>query len=175
MVNSIQKGKRVERELAAWLREQGFTDARRSQQYCGDNGDSDVVGESLSKFHVECKATSSCTLTRSTLKKWYDQVENDNKEKKNPVIFFKCNSGEFLCIVPFTAKFKRGSISVYPVVKDSFNPLRELSENEDCGEVHQLFHGYACVEKIGALIYKIEDGKHVCIFPATSFKDLFEV
>lgn len=43
MTNSRQKGARGERELARILREYGY-DCRRGQQYCGANGDADVVG-----------------------------------------------------------------------------------------------------------------------------------
>lgn len=51
-MNSREKGKRGERELAGELRRHGY-DARRGQQYCGANGDADVVG--LSGLHIECK------------------------------------------------------------------------------------------------------------------------
>lgn len=42
-MNSNNKGKNGERELATILREYGY-DSRRGQQYCGSNGDADVVG-----------------------------------------------------------------------------------------------------------------------------------
>ena len=45
---SRDKGKRGEREVALILREHGF-EARRGQQYCGANGDADVV---LSLIHI---------------------------------------------------------------------------------------------------------------------------
>ena len=51
-MNSREKGKRGERELAGELRRHGY-DARRGQQYCGANGDADVVG--LPGLHIECK------------------------------------------------------------------------------------------------------------------------
>ena len=47
-----EKGKRGERELAMKLREYGY-DCRRGQQYCGANGDADVLG--LPGIHIECK------------------------------------------------------------------------------------------------------------------------
>ena len=40
-------------ELANLLKDYGFEDARRGQQYCGANGDADVVG--LEGVHIECK------------------------------------------------------------------------------------------------------------------------
>ena len=51
-VNSKQKGARFERQLASRLREYGFK-TRRGQQYCGANGDADVVG--LPGIHIEAK------------------------------------------------------------------------------------------------------------------------
>ncbi|MEG1577003.1 MAG: hypothetical protein RR366_09480, partial [Clostridium sp.] len=51
-INSRAKGARGERELAAALKEYGY-DCRRGQQYCGANGDADVMG--LSGIHIECK------------------------------------------------------------------------------------------------------------------------
>lgn len=51
-MNSRNKGVTGERELAKILREYGY-DTRRGQQYCGANGDADVVG--LPGIHIECK------------------------------------------------------------------------------------------------------------------------
>ena len=54
MVNGKQKGSAGERELASKLREYGFT-ARRTQQFCGAAGDSDVECSELHQFHIEVK------------------------------------------------------------------------------------------------------------------------
>lgn len=54
-VNSRQKGKRGEREAVLLLRSIGFTEARRTQQYCGNAGASDVVLSPSSTVHVEVK------------------------------------------------------------------------------------------------------------------------
>ena len=51
-MNSRDKGKRGELELAGFLREYGY-DTIRGQQYSGINGDADVVG--LPGIHIECK------------------------------------------------------------------------------------------------------------------------
>ena len=56
---SRNKGKVGERELAKKLRELGF-DARRGQQFCGANGDADVVG--LPNIHIECKRVEALRL-----------------------------------------------------------------------------------------------------------------
>ena len=57
-MNSNNKGKNGERELATILREYGY-DSRRGQQYCGSNGDADVVG--LPGVHIECKRVETVT------------------------------------------------------------------------------------------------------------------
>lgn len=51
-MNSKAKGARGERALAKALRDHGYN-CRRGQQYCGANGDADVVG--LPGIHIECK------------------------------------------------------------------------------------------------------------------------
>lgn len=56
---SRDKGKRGERELAALLRDYGY-DCRRGQQFCGKNGDADVVG--LPGIHIECKRVERLNL-----------------------------------------------------------------------------------------------------------------
>ena len=54
MVNSKAKGSAGERELANRLKALGLS-ARRTQQYCGMAGDSDVECADLPKYHIECK------------------------------------------------------------------------------------------------------------------------
>lgn len=57
-MNSRQKGARGERELAKVLRSYGY-ETRRGQQYCGANGDADVMG--LPGIHIECKRVKGST------------------------------------------------------------------------------------------------------------------
>lgn len=57
---SKNKGRVGERELANKLKEYGFN-ARRGQQFCGSNGDADVVG--LPGLHIECKRVEKLNLT----------------------------------------------------------------------------------------------------------------
>ena len=90
-VNSKQKGARFERRLASLLREYGY-DCRRGQQYCGANGDADVVG--LPGIHIEAKA---CEQMR--LYEWISQAKRDaeNGGKGNlPAVFHKKNNAEIL-------------------------------------------------------------------------------
>ena len=90
-MNSRQKGARGERELASMLRSYGC-DARRGQQYCGANGDADVVG--LQGVHIECKRVEHLNL--------YDamsQSVHDAKEDEIPAVFHRKNNCEWLVTV----------------------------------------------------------------------------
>lgn len=85
------KGKRGERELAKILRDYGY-DCRRGQQYCGSNGDADVVG--LPGIHIEVKRTERLNL--------YDalaQAGSDAKQGEIPVVFHRKNNCEWTCIL----------------------------------------------------------------------------
>lgn len=54
--NSRRKGKAGELEAVHYLRDIGFPDARRSQQFCGKAGDSDITcPETIPNVHIECK------------------------------------------------------------------------------------------------------------------------
>ena len=87
-MNSRNKGASGERELAAILREYGY-DCRRGQQYCGANGDADVVG--LPGIHIECKRVEKLNL--------YDaisQAVRDAKEDETSAVFHRKNNKEWL-------------------------------------------------------------------------------
>lgn len=92
-VNSKQKGARFERLLASKFRDYGYSDSRRTAQYCGNTGDaSDVVG--LPGIHVEAKHQEQMRLYD-----WMDQAKRDAKagsEKKLPAVFHKKNNHEIL-------------------------------------------------------------------------------
>ena len=91
MINSRQKGAAAERELARKLREYGY-DCRRGQQYCGANGDADVVG--LPGIHIEAKRTERLNL--------YDalgQAARDARMGEIPVVFHRKNNCEWVCIL----------------------------------------------------------------------------
>lgn len=87
-MNSRDKGAKGERELAGKLREFGY-DARRGQQFCGANGDADVVG--LPGIHIECKRVEKLNL--------YDamsQSVRDAREGEVPTVFHRKNHCEWL-------------------------------------------------------------------------------
>lgn len=90
-VNSRAKGARFERLLASKLRDYGYN-CRRGQQYCGANGDADVVG--LPGVHIEAKA---CETMR--LYEWMAQAKRDaaaNGGDKLPAVFHKKNNADIL-------------------------------------------------------------------------------
>lgn len=97
-VNSKQKGARFERLLASKFREYGYTESRRTAQYCGNTGDaSDVVG--LPFIHVEAKHQETMRLYD-----WMDQAKRDAKagnEGRLPVVFHKKNNAEILVTMTF--------------------------------------------------------------------------
>ena len=92
-INSKAKGKRFELSLASKFREQGYDDARRTAQYCGNTGDaSDVVG--LPGIHVEAKHAEQMRLYE-----WISQAKRDAEAggKGNlPAVFHKKNNAEIL-------------------------------------------------------------------------------
>ena len=92
-MNSRDKGKRGELELAKKLKEYGYY-TRRGQQYCGANGDADVVG--LPGIHIECKRVEKLNL--------YDamsQAVSDAKEDEMPAVFHRKNHCEWLVTMRF--------------------------------------------------------------------------
>ena len=88
-MNSRQKGARGERELANLLRKEYGYHTRRGQQYCGANGDPDVVG--LKDIHIECKRVERLNI--------YDaigQARADAKLDEFPTVMHRKNYCEWL-------------------------------------------------------------------------------
>ena len=85
---SRDKGKRGEREIALVLREHGF-EARRGQQYCGANGDADVIG--VPGLHIEVKRTEKFRMYEAL-----DQAINDAREDELPVVFTRKNNCDWV-------------------------------------------------------------------------------
>ena len=93
MTNSREKGKRFERLVAGLFRSIGYK-ARRGQQYCGANGDADVIG--VPGIHIECKAVEKLNL--------YDamsQAKADAREGELPVVIHKKNNCKVLVTMEF--------------------------------------------------------------------------
>lgn len=83
-LNSREKGKRGERELATYLREAGFENSRRGVQYSAANGDPDVIG--LSGVHIECKRVERLDLDAAL-----DQSVRDARAGEVPVVIHRKN------------------------------------------------------------------------------------
>ena len=94
MVNSRAKGARGERELRDKFREYGFMDARRGQQYCGANGDADVVG--LPGIHVECKRVERLNIEQALA-----QSQEDALESEVPAVFHRKDRGKWMVTMDF--------------------------------------------------------------------------
>ncbi len=87
-MNSRNKGKRGELELAGKLREYGYG-CRRGQQFCGNNGDADVVG--LLGIHIECKRNERLNIYDAI-----DQAKRDARDIDLPAVFHRKNHSDWL-------------------------------------------------------------------------------
>ena len=88
MVNSRAKGAEGERELARILQARGYK-ARRGQQFCGANGDADVVG--LPGYHIECKRVEKLNLEAAM-----EQSKRDARQGEIPIVAHRKNHHEWL-------------------------------------------------------------------------------
>lgn len=82
-INSRQKGKVGELEISHILQGYGY-DTRRGQQYCGANGDADVVG--LPGIHIESKRVEHLNLDKAMA-----QAIRDAKYDEIPVVMHRKN------------------------------------------------------------------------------------
>ena len=86
-INSKAKGKRGEIEIVRMIREYGY-DCIRGQQYCGANGDADVVG--LPGLHLEVKRVEELNVENALR-----QAEADAKAGEIPVVMHRANREEW--------------------------------------------------------------------------------
>ncbi len=106
-MNSRTKGKVGELEFAALLRAQGYTEARRGQQYRGGGDSPDVVG--VPGVHHEVKRTERLALYDAV-----DQARRDAADGAMPVVAHRCNNdkrrgscrGEWLFVLGAADYFK---------------------------------------------------------------------
>lgn len=87
-MNSRAKGAAGERELAHELEKYGYK-ARRSQQFCGANGDADVEG--VPGLHIECKR-----VERLNIHEAMKQSRRDAREADVPVVIHRKNRTKWL-------------------------------------------------------------------------------
>ena len=86
-MNSKQKGKRGELEICKIIKEYGF-DCHRSVQYCGANGDADVIG--LPGIHMEIKRVETLNIDKAM-----DQAASDARDGNLPAVFHRRNGQEW--------------------------------------------------------------------------------
>ena len=102
-INSRQKGKAGELELAAVLREAGF-DSKRGQQFHGGADSPDVTG--IPGVHIEAKRVESGNLYN-----WLDQACADAGPASLPLVCHRRNRREWVAILrlsDFIKVFKGG-------------------------------------------------------------------
>ena len=92
---SREKGKRGEREFASFLRDLGL-EARRTQQFSGTEGTSDV-SSSLDGVHLEVKRYAGIAAFR-----FLEQAERDADPDDLPVVAMREDRGEWAIL--FRAK-----------------------------------------------------------------------
>lgn len=90
-MNSRQKGKRGELELANLLKKAGY-ECRRGQQYSGVSGDADVVG--LEGIHIECKRVENLNINKA-----FEQSIRDARDNEIPAVFHRKNREPWLVTV----------------------------------------------------------------------------
>lgn len=90
-INSREKGKRGELEIAHVLQEYGY-ETRRNQQYNGANGDADVVG--LPGIHMEVKRVQRLNIDNALEQAIRDTYADEIKQGADliPAVFHRSNS-----------------------------------------------------------------------------------
>ena len=91
-MNSWNKGKRGELELANLLKTYGY-DTRRGVQYSGINGDADVVG--LPGIHLEVKRVEKLNIDNAM-----DQSIRDARYGEKPTVMHRKNGKQWLVTMP---------------------------------------------------------------------------
>lgn len=91
-INSRNKGKTGELELAAFLKDRGLI-ARRGQQFKGGGDSPDVVCDALPTLHLECKR-----VEQGNLYLWLAQAKRDAGAKV-PVVAHRRNRQEWVAIL----------------------------------------------------------------------------
>jgi Holliday junction resolvase len=93
-INSRAKGARAERAFRDLLRDEGYADAIRAQQFCGAAGDADVKCESLAGIHFEVKHVQNLNVYDAMIQARADAA----KTGKCPVVAMKKNGKPWLIV-----------------------------------------------------------------------------
>lgn len=140
---SRDKGKRGERLLASFLRDEGY-ECRRGVQYAGGPDSPDVIG--LPGIHIECKYVNRLNI-HDALK----QSIRDAKEDEIPVVFFKRDREDWRVTMQATDFMKifreyDASVNVSPVDAEPVVRCGDckyyLYSEEKCGLLDTRLHFY---------------------------------
>lgn len=94
-INSNSKGKRGEREFANLLKKHGYEESRRTQQYSGTEGTSDVTSERL-PHHIEVKRVEKLNLSKAM------QQAIDDSDGNLPIVAHRKNHEDWLITMRFS-------------------------------------------------------------------------
>lgn len=90
---SRDKGKRGELELSHRLRDLGFADCHRAQQYCGSASSADILG--LEHIHPECKRTEALRIYEAMEQAIRDSEGTDDL----PAVFHRRSKKPWLVVM----------------------------------------------------------------------------
>lgn len=93
-INSRTKGKVGERCWRDFLRQNGYTDARRGQQFSGSNESPDVVCPSLSWLHAEVKRVHAFQGYD-----WLNQATEDASPGQIPYVAWRRNHTRWVVLL----------------------------------------------------------------------------
>lgn len=96
--SSKARGKRGELSLVHALRDAGFPEVRRTAQYCGKAGTSDVVG--LPGIHIEAKNVERLNIWEALSQSKRDSEADGNSDI--PAVFFKRNRSGWYVAMPLS-------------------------------------------------------------------------
>ena len=85
MINSKQKGKKGELEVANYLKEKGLT-ARRGQQFQGSPDSPDVICEEWDNIHIEVKRDEHLNIEKAI-----QQSTKDSNDTDIPIVIHRNN------------------------------------------------------------------------------------
>lgn len=94
-INSRNKGKVGELELVSFLKDHGYGEAFRGQQFHGGADSPDVVVPGLEGVHFECKR-----VEKGNLYDWLKQAKRDSAEGEIPVVAHRKNREDWVAILP---------------------------------------------------------------------------
>lgn len=136
-INSRDKGKRGERAWRDQLREAGFLKSYRGQQYCGTEGNADVVCPELPTLHFEVKYTEKFNA--------YDALWQSVRDcgTKTPIVAHKRNNCDWLVVMRAVDWF--GMIKDAGYAKTIFCPDCKTTDVIKMGYTEKLNQRYRCL------------------------------